>query len=171
MTMEQQVEVDAATTLAASPVPELRRLAVTASETELVITGRVPSFYFKQLAQETLRPVVGERRLVNRVEVVGSSANGPASPAAAPAASTDDGVDRLQLTPESWELIADWKWVDEEYNAGRWGPYAGEYIAVVRKQLVGHGPDLLKLYEDVSRETGFHPDRIVTTYVEPPIDC
>ena len=82
MTMEQQVEVDAATTLAASPVPELRRLAVTASETELVITGRVPSFYFKQLAQETLRPVVGERRLVNRVEVVGSSANGPASPAA-----------------------------------------------------------------------------------------
>src|SRR5439155_854053 len=136
MTAEQQVEADAATALAASPVPELRRLAVTASDAEVVITGRVPSFYFKQLAQETLRSLVGERRLVNRVEVE----NGAPAATAAPA---DDGVDRLTLTPEWREYLADVKWVNDEYNAGRWQPYAGEYIAVVCKQLIGHGPDLL----------------------------
>ena len=42
---------------------------VTVSEGEVVITGRVPSFYFKQLAQETLRPSIGRRRILNRVEV------------------------------------------------------------------------------------------------------
>lgn len=94
----------------------------------------------------------------------------PESTPAAPVAPPDDGVDRLQLTPEGWETLADWKWVDQEYNAGRWEPYAGEYIAVVRKQLLGHGPSLLKLREDVARETGIPPGRIVITYVEPPIE-
>ncbi|MDB5313489.1 MAG: hypothetical protein JWO38_7691 [Gemmataceae bacterium] len=55
--------------LTSSPLPQLRRLVVTVSEGEVVITGRVPSFYFKQLAQEALRPVLGSRRLLNRVEV------------------------------------------------------------------------------------------------------
>jgi hypothetical protein len=55
--------------LTASPLPQLRRLVVTVSEQEVVITGRVPSFYFKQLAQETLKPSLGLRRLRNRVEV------------------------------------------------------------------------------------------------------
>ena len=55
--------------LTSSPLPQLRRLVVTVSEGEVVITGRVPSFYFKQLAQETLRPSIGRRRILNRVEV------------------------------------------------------------------------------------------------------
>jgi hypothetical protein len=55
--------------LSGSPLPQLRRLVVTVSEGEVVITGRVPSYYFKQLAQETIRPVLGRRRLLNRVEV------------------------------------------------------------------------------------------------------
>ena len=55
--------------LTSSPLPQLRRLVVTVSEGEVVITGRVPSFYFKQLAQETLRPSIGGRRILNRVEV------------------------------------------------------------------------------------------------------
>ena len=42
---------------------------VTVSAGEVVITGRVPSFYFKQLAQEAIRPALGRRRLRNRVEV------------------------------------------------------------------------------------------------------
>jgi hypothetical protein len=165
----QQVEAEAVAALAASAAPELRRLTVTATDAEVVITGRVPSYYFKQLAQEAVRPAAGGRRMVNRVEVEGNGTTPP--PAAPPAPAPDDGVDRLQLSPEGWEMLADWKWVDQEYNAGRWEPYRGEYIAVVRKQLVGHGPDLLKLREDVSRETGIQPDRIVTAYVEPPIDC
>jgi len=55
--------------LTSSPLPQLRRLVVTVSEREVVITGRVPSFYLKQLAQETVRPSIGLRRLLNRVEV------------------------------------------------------------------------------------------------------
>jgi osmotically-inducible protein OsmY len=55
--------------LTASPLPQLRRLIVTVNDGEVVITGRVTSYYMKQLAQETVRPIVGERRLRNRVEV------------------------------------------------------------------------------------------------------
>jgi hypothetical protein len=55
--------------LIASPLPQLRRLVVTESEVEVVITGRVSSYYMKQLAQEALRPTVGDRRLLNHVEV------------------------------------------------------------------------------------------------------
>ena len=55
--------------LTASPLPQLRRLVVRATDDEIVITGRVSSYYMKQLAQEALRPTLGERRLINRVEV------------------------------------------------------------------------------------------------------
>jgi hypothetical protein len=55
--------------LTSSPLPQLRRLVVTVSEVEVVITGQVPSYYLKQLAQETIRPTVGHRRLLNRVQV------------------------------------------------------------------------------------------------------
>jgi hypothetical protein len=58
--------------LTTSPLPQLRRLIVTTTDREVVITGRVPSYYLKQLAQEALRPTLGERRLVNHV-VVGPS--------------------------------------------------------------------------------------------------
>jgi hypothetical protein len=51
------------------PIPQLRRLVVIETEAEVVITGRVASYHQKQLAQEALRPTVGGRRLVNRVEV------------------------------------------------------------------------------------------------------
>jgi hypothetical protein len=55
--------------LTSSPLPQLRQLVVTVNEGEVVITGRVNSFYLKQLAQETIRPALGRRRLLNRVEV------------------------------------------------------------------------------------------------------
>ena len=55
--------------LAASPLPQLRRLIVTATDNEVVITGRVTTYYLKQLAQEALRPALGDRRLINQVEV------------------------------------------------------------------------------------------------------
>ena len=62
-------EPEPAEILTTSPLPQLRRLVVTVSEGEVVITGRVPSFYFKQLAQETIRLSAGCRRILNRVEV------------------------------------------------------------------------------------------------------
>ena len=55
--------------LTTSPLPQLRRLVVTATEHEVVITGQVSSYYLKQLAQEALRPTLGDRRLRNQVEV------------------------------------------------------------------------------------------------------
>lgn len=58
-----------ATALTASPLGQLRRLVVTADDTQVVITGRVSSYYLKQMAQETVRHALGERTLLNRVEV------------------------------------------------------------------------------------------------------
>lgn len=55
--------------MTSSPLPQLRRLVVTVSEGEVVITGRVPTYYLKQLAQETVRSALGTRTLHNRVEV------------------------------------------------------------------------------------------------------
>jgi hypothetical protein len=52
-----------------SPLPQLRRLHVVVNDQEVIITGQVTSYYMKQLAQESLRPLIGRRRLVNRVEV------------------------------------------------------------------------------------------------------
>jgi hypothetical protein len=37
-----------------------------------MILGRVPSYYLKQLAQETVMPALNGRALVNRVTVVGN---------------------------------------------------------------------------------------------------
>ena len=61
--------IEPAEVLTSSPLPQLRRLVVTVNDIEVVITGRVSSYYMKQLAQEALRPTVGDRRLLNRVEV------------------------------------------------------------------------------------------------------
>lgn len=88
-----------------------------------------------------------------------------------PSMPSDEGGDRLQLTPEGWALLADKEWAYQEYNAGRWESYRGEYIAIYRKRLVGHGPDLLKLREQVAREIGVDPDRIAVIYLEPLFQC
>jgi osmotically-inducible protein OsmY len=48
----------------------LRRLCVEESDKVVVIAGQVSSFYLKQLAQETIMPVLGRRELINRVNVV-----------------------------------------------------------------------------------------------------
>ncbi len=57
-------------TLAGSTIPALRRIAVEETDTRVVLTGTVPSYYLKQLAQEAVRSLCGERQLLNRVEVV-----------------------------------------------------------------------------------------------------
>lgn len=55
--------------LATSPVAELRRLQVSQRAGRLQLSGRVGSFYHKQLAQETVRSVAGDLRLVNEIDV------------------------------------------------------------------------------------------------------
>jgi hypothetical protein len=53
-----------------SPIPALRRLEVEETDRQIILYGSVPSYYLKQLAQETLMPVLGSRELRNRVTVV-----------------------------------------------------------------------------------------------------
>lgn len=55
--------------LKASAIPDLRGLCLEEVEGSLVISGRVGSFYHKQLAQELVRSVARERELVNTVDV------------------------------------------------------------------------------------------------------
>jgi len=53
-----------------SPILALRRLSLEETDSAVIIRGNVATYYLKQLAQETLRPVLPDRRLVNRVAVV-----------------------------------------------------------------------------------------------------
>jgi len=57
-------------TLLTSPIPALRRLLIEETDEEVVLSGSVPSYYLKQLAQETVMPAVGSRRLQNRISVI-----------------------------------------------------------------------------------------------------
>lgn len=52
-----------------SSIPALRRIRVEEADGEVVISGSLPSYYYKQLAQETVLPAIGGRRLINRVTV------------------------------------------------------------------------------------------------------
>jgi osmotically-inducible protein OsmY len=52
-----------------SPHPALRNLSVEETESTVVLTGQVSSYYLKQLAQETVMPMRGLRQLVNRIDV------------------------------------------------------------------------------------------------------
>jgi hypothetical protein len=68
-TSERSVAQAATDLLASSSVRELRELRVDGTATQLHLTGRVSSFYHKQLAQEAVRSVTQGRQIVNRVLV------------------------------------------------------------------------------------------------------
>ncbi len=53
-----------------SPIPALRKLSLDESEIAVTIQGKVSSYYLKQLAQETILPLLDGRALSNRVQVV-----------------------------------------------------------------------------------------------------
>jgi len=72
----------------------------------------------------------------------------------------------LELGPESMAIIADEVWIDEQYNAGAFDDYSGEYIAVVDKKLLGHNKIVQELREAVSRATGIRMGRIVTDFID-----
>ena len=55
--------------LRSSPIPALNSLEVQQLDGAIVISGRVESFYEKQLAQEAIRAVCGRIDLCNTVEV------------------------------------------------------------------------------------------------------
>ena len=59
----------AADVLTQSAQPLLRRLRVVETDEELVLAGTLPTYFLKQLAQETVRPCLGQRRLSNHIVV------------------------------------------------------------------------------------------------------
>lgn len=65
----QEVEGRARTALVRSPLFRLRALRVEQRGEQLLISGRVESFYQKQVAQEVVRSVAPEVQVVNAVEV------------------------------------------------------------------------------------------------------
>ena len=64
------VATQAAHALKKSSHPALRNLSVEGAEGNLIISGKVSSYYLKQLAQETIMSVREGLRLVNKVDVV-----------------------------------------------------------------------------------------------------
>jgi hypothetical protein len=52
-----------------SPLPALRKLSIHETDSSVMIVGRVTSYYLKQLAQETVMPILAGRALFNRITV------------------------------------------------------------------------------------------------------
>jgi osmotically-inducible protein OsmY len=51
---------------------ELRRVSVAVDDDRVVLSGTLPSFYMKQIAQETARKVCPDRRVYNDLAVAQS---------------------------------------------------------------------------------------------------
>ena len=64
-------ELQAMSALRANPLLAGRNLRIEQREGCVVLRGMVRSYYQKQMAQETLRQVVGERLIANELEVSG----------------------------------------------------------------------------------------------------
>lgn len=65
----KNVLVAASDRLSRSPYPVLGRLECDYHDGVLILSGRVRSFYEKQVAQESVRSVEGVHQIVNDVEV------------------------------------------------------------------------------------------------------
>ena len=63
------VESRARSALMASPIYALRQLNVERSGGTLLLSGRVETFYYKQMAQEAVRTVCDGLQVVNSVDV------------------------------------------------------------------------------------------------------
>jgi len=68
-TRATEAQPRAQTALASSPIYDLRELQVEQRNGSLVISGRVSSFYHKQLAQEVVRTVCQDIELINSIRV------------------------------------------------------------------------------------------------------
>lgn len=55
--------------LAESPIAEVRRIQVEQDGDRVMLSGRVRTFYAKQMAQETIRRATGGLHIVNSVAV------------------------------------------------------------------------------------------------------
>ncbi len=52
-----------------SPISALHNLDVHADDTTIIISGKLPTYHWKQLAQHQLLPLAGKWRIVNNIRV------------------------------------------------------------------------------------------------------
>lgn len=69
-TVVEEVQPRAQVALSNSPFYELRKLQVEQRRDELLISGCVSSFYHKQLAQEVVRSVSADIKVINSICVI-----------------------------------------------------------------------------------------------------
>ncbi len=69
MTTATQFSHSAVDALRECSLPFLRHLNVIETEEEIILSGRVGTYYYKQLAQEAVMPSLGDRRLKNLIVV------------------------------------------------------------------------------------------------------
>ena len=65
----KQLEPLVRTVLRQSPISALRTIDVSVSEDALVLSGRVGSYYYKQMAQHAASAVAVGRDIINQIEV------------------------------------------------------------------------------------------------------
>ena len=70
MTVQDSIQPLAVTALRQSPISALHDLDVTATADVIILSGRVGSYYYKQLAQEAVISVAGHREVVNNIRVM-----------------------------------------------------------------------------------------------------
>jgi hypothetical protein len=70
MSVTPSIQSSAEQALLQSPIPALRKLHVEEKDGELVLSGCVSSYYLKQLAQETVLPILDQHELINQVVVM-----------------------------------------------------------------------------------------------------
>ncbi|MEM7475033.1 MAG: BON domain-containing protein [Planctomycetota bacterium] len=66
---EKDIAGRARNLLSESPIAEVRHVRVEQKGDKILLQGRVRTFYAKQMAQETVRPALGDLLLVNSVNV------------------------------------------------------------------------------------------------------
>lgn len=72
MTASSPPESSAKYALKQNGHPAVRHLFVEETDQAVIVSGRVSCYYYKQLAQEVLMPIIGLRKLINQVTVQGN---------------------------------------------------------------------------------------------------
>jgi hypothetical protein len=94
-----------------------------------------------------------------------TSQNEPAPVNGAPPADPENFL-QLDEHAQARLVLADLEAAHHLLEAGQLDAYGGEYVAVLRGQVVGHDTDLDRLFETVAREQGIHPNRLSPIFVE-----
>lgn len=155
--------------LTRSPNPELRQLRATVTDDKVLLTGFVSSYYLKQLAQETVKPTAGTRRVVNQIKV-GDRDPDEAGRGRQSGRRGKKGAKAVELPPPLPEEIhTEWNRFFHRLGRGEIDPegqHSGQYVAFYDDRVIDYGPDPVTLREAVAALLGVHPERVVISYLD-----